>query len=388
MSVEITSQLGDVLLSGNPIWVEVRTGGTIGTDYKCLLRVASTDGKLRHAPYIMGKAPNGTTAVFDISGYVNQPVDYAFEHPQTSKVKSRSMLAFAITVEPGEEYIDTNGDLQTVWSGVTDAHIILKGGLSKFTQNSFQPYQFWDNFISAYKFLTWQPSLRQIAPTSPAKLWFIYPGNDSPTLTLDIKVYYDGEYGFIGEHSQTFTGTENGLFELNLSPTLWSIPTTHATYGNATQMHVNIYKGAVKLTDTYRLVFSHKYFEENTHVYFLNSLGAIDYLWFTGRVQQLTNREVQVVTMPETVSVDLTAGNLKAASVIAQRKWQINTGYKTKEELAALHDFILSKQIWLVQNGVVIPCYLANGDSLLQELQRDLDSLDILLYESNKETYR
>jgi len=71
-------------LSGNPVEVTI-SGGTIpagATNYEYVLKVESTDGKLVGAPFKSANAPDtNMEAVFNIQGYIDQPVDKVFQWP-------------------------------------------------------------------------------------------------------------------------------------------------------------------------------------------------------------------------------------------------------------------------------------------------------------------
>lgn len=388
MSVEVRSQLGNVLLSGNPIWYDVWGGAPAGaTQYEILCRIVSTDGALIGSPIIDAIAPNYQgQSEFNIQARVDQAVDYDFEFPQVNKINTYDLLAFDITLEAGERYIDSNGDKQTVWSGVTEAHRILKGGISHLVQNDIMPAQFYDNFIKAGKFLTWQPSGSYASPDQPLMLWYIHPWNTGDNWKLKLLAYYDGEDGFTAESEEAIVFNTSNLYGFNLSLDLWGIDAVTETHGKIRKLIVYLTNAADEIqSEDFVWYFDHKYYEENTYLYYKNSIGGIDCLWCNGKVVEDLDPEKSVATRPDQSTVNHKRGTQVVSSVMSQRGWDINTGYKSKAEIAALRDFVLSDQMWLIRGDIVIPVILEDSKQVMAQISRNLDSIQFTVFEAHKE---
>lgn len=391
MSIEIRSQLGDVLLSGNNIWVTTDgSAPAAATQYKHLLRIVSTDGALIGSPIIDKGAPDSSNQFnFNIKARVNQPVVYDFEFPIETKAIAYDQLAFDITLEPGEEYIDINGDLQTVWSGDIDSHIVIKGGLSHLKQMEISPESFYDDFIKAGKFLTWQPQGAVIAPDQPQKLWYIYDG-ETINARFFILAFYDGDDGFTAEETFDLTIEEGELYEFNLDLDLWGIDAVTETHGKIRKIIVGIYDALLKsatMSEDRTFYFDHNYYDENTFVYYKNSIGGIDCLWCSGKTTELLSTETTMGTKPDAIMRNHKQPTQVVSSLTGQRTWQINTGFKSKDELAALRDFIFSDQMWKVDGENAIPVYLENKEQILAQLSRNLDSIEFTLLEAHIENH-
>jgi len=395
MAFEFRSQLGNVLLSGNPIWVDVG-GASIpagATDYKILLKITSDDGALIGSPIIDAIAPVNGEASFDIQGRVDQAVDYDFEYPQINKLKAYDLLAFDITLEIGERYVDSNGDPQETWSGITESHRVLSGGLSRKITQDIAPSDFYDNFINAGKFLTWQPNNQKISPDQPVKLWYVLPGQgQTPPTILHYNVHYPA---WIVEKGFAVSMADGNLYELNLSPELWEVEIIFdmASVGgeglvNAAYIEVYFTIGDdVDASEKRRFYFNTNYYEENTFIHFKNSIGGVDCLWCTGKVTELTPTERKIASRPDkSGTTNHKRATQVVTSVTGQRKWEINKRFDTKEELLAFRDFVYSDQMWLIEDSYIIPVYLEDKEQILAQISRNLDDISFTLLEAHIES--
>ena len=134
MSLSVNIIGGPVQLSGNPVYIEVSNDSPPAgiLQYKSLLKILSQDGNLVGAPFVDAIASGGThSALFDISGYVDQPISVSFQYPLTSAYSFYPRQAFNIQVIPGEQYIDVaSGELIENWGVASSVFQMLKGGVS------------------------------------------------------------------------------------------------------------------------------------------------------------------------------------------------------------------------------------------------------------------
>jgi hypothetical protein len=76
-------------------------------------------------------------------------------------------------------------------------------------------------------------------------------------------------------------------------------------------------------------------------------------------------------------------GTLLATSRTARKKWKINTGYKSSEEMVALVDVYLAYNLWLLIAGKLRPVLLTNGEKLLSDSMEDIHSAELELLEAH-----
>jgi hypothetical protein len=76
-----------------------------------------------------------------------------------------------------------------------------------------------------------------------------------------------------------------------------------------------------------------------------------------------------------------------------QRTWRINSGWKSKTEIEAMRDLLLSKQVWLLEDaptynsGTLHPVTIETSSTTLYNSQEDLYALDIEMSEAHNSQY-
>src|SRR5690554_3120571 len=131
MAISVTILGENVQLSGNPVEIECSGGSAPAgsRNYQILLKIISQDGKLEKFPKVDAITPDSAgKALFDISGYVDQPVKRKFQFPVSGVIQSYPTEAFNIQVQAGETWMDEDGVTQTTWGSVSEVFQILKGG--------------------------------------------------------------------------------------------------------------------------------------------------------------------------------------------------------------------------------------------------------------------
>src|SRR5664279_6347248 len=121
---EITGGL--VHLSGNPIQITVTASG-VKPNHKLAVKV--TCDALMGSPFVEEIAPKNLISVFDISGFIDQPVTYDFDFPAVGVVSAHPKLAFSVTLAIGEVWTDTAGNRQVSWNNLStnNSLTVIKG---------------------------------------------------------------------------------------------------------------------------------------------------------------------------------------------------------------------------------------------------------------------
>ena len=375
----------EVHLSGNPIYVTVSTDVKTGSNYKLLLQVTSVDDVFPD-PSPDAIAPIELSSEFEISGLVNLPVDYDFLYPVTFLKQEHPSLVLNVNLLAGERYTDANGDLQENWNETPQVIRVVKGGLSPHRLAAMGDTTFHEMFVEAYKFLTWQSRTKVLPMGAPDKLWFFTLEGHSTQATYEV-TYTDGSTSLTAV--ETLLNT-NKLIELSPFSVFEALPDELTPGKTVQQIKFRVSELGEEgdsNSEYFTYIIDHDYYEQQCNIFYANSLSVIDMLWCTGKFQLKLNTETTVSTRKQQRGDSQKIATMPVTSKLGQRKWEINTGFKSKEELAGLADFVLSQQIWLADGNKLIPCYLEDKEQLMYDLQQDLDSLDFVLLEAHKSPY-
>jgi len=391
MALTLTVPSGAFHLSGNPIWVKI-TGASApagSTNYKVLCKVTSTDGVLIGGPFIDSKVPGTTETWFDVSGYVDQPIEKTFQWPLVGEMTGHADDTLNVTYTAGETYIDSNGDLQENWEATGVVDFVLKGGVGyrKLGQYNDDSSSFYADYVTGAKFLTNLPDNQKVNPYQPIKLWFVAAANYNANLV--IKAYY--------EDGTTYTRTNQAGFYIDIIHEMDIMP-----YHNDNVNLAPVING-VKMTrfefqisgktakQTYYI--DHSYHEQCNYLFFLNSFGGVDCVWLSGEVQKGFKSDAVQALKPFAIEGSAKDRTMIVSSRTGQCTWKINSGWKSQLEIEALKDLLLSKQVWLLEDasgynqGTLHPVTIENSSSDLYNSQEDLFSLDLEITEAHNNQY-
>jgi hypothetical protein len=393
MALTLTVPSGTFHLSGNPLYVEI-SGAVIPTGatcYKLLCKVTSTDGVLIGGPFIDAKTPDETgKAIFDVSGYCDQPVEKEFEYPLVGLITPRDNDTLDMTFTPGESYIDADGELQENWVTPSDGNYVIKGGVGPGQLGAYNDNNssFYADFVQGGKWLTHMPDFQVVHYNQPVKLWLCAAASGASI--LHIKAYYDD--GTYYDYTNAPGLYENIMHEISCLPyhnQSEQMPARKSNGAWMTRYEVWIDGKTVKRT----FVVDHSHHPQCNYLFALNSIGGVDCVWLSGEVQKGFKTESVQALRPfprEGRALDRT---VIIAQRIGQRTWKIHTGWKLKAEIEALRDLLLSKQVWLLEDapdynsGTLCPVTVETSSAELYDSFKDLWSLEIELSEAHNSQY-
>ncbi|HAX95604.1 MAG TPA: hypothetical protein DCY35_03660 [Prolixibacteraceae bacterium] len=393
MALTATIYGGDIQLSGNPIRIKV-AGGTApagSTHYKYTLKVISVDGELAGAPFIDAIAPDGAgEALFDISGLVDQPVKKAFEYPESTLIKSYTNQVFSIKAQPGESYIDSNGDLQETWGTESETFSCIKGGVSQRQLNQWltNSTNFYTTYIVAKRWLTLRPWGDFVHPNQPVKLFFMTSG----TVTLDfvITCYFDDASSTTITRSTTMNA--GNIYEYMCNPKSHGT-NLQPTGKRATHFDCVLKSGGTNYSNSFRFTYDWKSCERPYFLMFANSIGGVDDVFLAGFAEESFQTEGTVVTRPATMQDDVVDPTLIIPNRKGRNTWSISTGWKTASQMRHLRDLMLSRQAWLlypnlsVSNYIVIPVIVEPGGKTIVNYMENIFAMEIEIIEAHDNMY-
>lgn len=393
MALALTVPSGTFHLSGNPLFVKI-TGAVApagATNYKVLCKVTSTDGELVGGPFIDAKAPDGDgEALFDVAGYVDQPLDKVFEFPLSGGLVPYNSQTLDITLTPGESYIDSDGDLQENWGTASEGNFVVKGGVGfrKLGEYNDLSSSFFADYVTGAKFLTHMPSGQVVHPYQPAKLWFLAAANGSKN--VKIKATYDD--GSTYEYTSAHTFYQNIMHEINCLPyhaTAENMPPVKT--GGIRMLYYEVWIDTV--TAKYVFTLDHSYHEQCNFLFAFNSLGGVDCVWLSGSVKKGYKTETVQAIRPFATTAGAKDRTLIVASRTGQRTWTINSGWKSQTEIEALKDLLLSKQVWLLEDaptynsGTLHPVIVETSQADLYDSETDLYALELEIVEAHNSQF-
>ena len=388
---------GVVQLSGNPIEIRIlATSGMMSgkSNYKLALKV--TCDALMGSPFVEEITPDAHRAsVFDISGYVDQPIDIEFENPPLTKIVAHPALFRTVTIDSGEVYIDGNGDRAESWTGViSDLQLrIIKGKL--------RPYElallnddstnFNQEYILAGKFLTHLPQNQKVSPLQVIKLWFMsrWPANHSSTLHFLAENTAGSDY----EYTENFIITPaSGLIEINVNPAMmgFNVPPSLPPGSIVTAYTVWMEDATGDITERRRFVVDNRYYEKQWFFYYRNPFSAVDSIWLTGEYVEKLKTEIETAYRPVPSGSGTKVASLATITASGQRSWTLNTGFKTVAELRALRDFLEARERWMVDPERIggnywklIPVIIDAAEYDINDSQNDIPNFDIDILEAH-----
>lgn len=403
---QMTIPGGAVQLSGNPIEIIVTTTAEAmagKTKYKLAIKV--TCAALMGSPYIEEIAPLALVSKFDISGFVDQPVAYDFDYPAINKVTNHTALFFAVTIDIGEVYTDSDGDRQVTWAGFTtnNAIRVLKGKL--------RPYElallneagktFNTEYVDGGKFLTNLSNNQEVSDRQEMKLWYLsrWTADHPATLHLEVKSDISGPgipEGSPVEYEEEVILTSSGLFEFTINPYFFgfNIPPGVNMPADTKALEYTFWlthldgENIVDISERRRFVIDNRYHEKEFVFYYVNPLSGVDPIRLTGEYSEKLKTESEAAYIPVPVGSGTKVASMKTISASGQRSWEINTGVKTPDEMRALRDFLEAKERWMVDPerlvySKLIPVYIEGGEYLQFDSMKDLQDFEIKIMEAH-----
>ncbi len=386
---------GAVQLSGNPIWIIVANAviPAGATNYCIVLQVTSLNANLKGGPFLDAIPPDASgDAIFDISGYIDQPVEPTFQWPPTGIAGANAQALWYINIQCGFTYIDADGNRVTTIEGEDANMQVLKGGLSDLIIGEYNDLHtdFYGQWIQAGKFLTNQPNNQVVSPDQIVKLWFLYPGETTIPAKWHIHAElgnaesnWDAE-GEVDLYGVSDSETPTGLAEFSFNPVFAGL--THAlSYGYIKSFTFWITKNSddSDISERRTFIVDNTYHDDLCYLLVANSVSGVDVIRLTGEIVRSIDTTGTDGVRPFGITATAKTRTILSTSRSGRRKWQINTGFKSIDEMKAMIDVYLSRNLWLAIDGKLIPVTLSNANQLIADSLNDLHSADLEILEAH-----
>jgi len=329
--------------------------------------------------------------MFNISGYVDQPVDAQFQYPVSGPVISYPTLAFNVQVQPGESYIDQDGVLVENWGAVSEIFQFLKGGSNprQLAKWEAEGSNFYKEYLVNGRFLTPRPWAELVIPGQPVKLWFMVVSNKSTT--FNVKAYYFD--GTSEEYSTPVSLNTDTLYEFNCNPTHLGINPENENKSKIHFFDVWLGSAGAEISDSRRFQFKHDYIERPLYLFYANSMGGIDDMYFGGYTIEMINTEGNTIYKPQQKEDTIYNPTLLPSKREGKYIWKLNTGYIPTDALPNLSDLFITKQAWLVYPNkaqtsyIFTPVIIEPGSFELLDRKQDLTQISIEVSEAHTLRY-
>lgn len=380
----------DTFLSGNTITVKATTSGIPSgvTDYMILLKMVNVDNILVGSPFIDGISPDADgVAVFDISGLMDQAIKKEFRWPipdqWSGKWKGYPTQVYDIQLVPGERYITSDNLLVETWQSVFGTVFIVKGKLNTLELaklNSLGTTWF-NHYCVNGRWFTYMPLTQYVSPYQPVKLWWKSPLTGL-TFVIAAKGYYSD--GSTRDYFGSPTMYYDVMFEFDVHPAGLDIK---PIVGTAKLLYYEVWMEGTPNVEKRTFIVDWTYHEEYLYLLADNQLGGIDCIWLSGAVKYAPTGKRIISYRPFEKGMGvkerthIVGGNSRA------RRWIINSGYKTKEEMTALDMLLDTPNAWLlvppaggstdITQYSIIPVTVTSSELQLTDTMNDLESVEI-----------
>jgi len=382
---EITGGL--VHLSGNPIQITVTASG-VKPNHKLAVKV--TCDALMGSPFVEEIAPKNLISVFDISGFIDQPVIYDFDFPAVGVVTAHPKLAFTVTLDIGEVWTDSSGNRLATWNNLStnNSLTVIKGKLRPYELGILNDSgkSFASEYIEGGKFLTHLPNNQVVSPTQIVKLWYLSRWTNIHNANWILSVKTDLKIARLYKPSGTCVlDPISGLLEFSFNPVFVGFDLKPGE--TILSYTFWLYDSENEISERRTYIVDNTYYEKAFTFIYVNPLSGIDCIWLTGPSSEGLKTESEIAYRAVPVLSGSKVASQKTISSSSQRTWELNTGPKSPTEILALRDFLSSKQCWMVdpQNPEkLIPVNIESGDNKLFDSGEDIQNLDIKILEAHR----
>jgi len=387
MSVSLEIEGGLVHLSGNEIKIKL-TASEAKLNHVLLLKV--TCPTLIGSPFIEEAACKDLGAAFNISGLVDQPVEFSFDFPSTGVINGHGLLRFLLTIDVGESWYDDQNNYHESWMDLqTGNEISVLSGMLRSYEKSLlnqENKSFASEYINGGKFLTNLPLLQRIRPDQIPLLWYLGRWTEDRPITAHLRYWSNVKTNGFELTRDGVIYTITGLVEFAVHPYFWGATFVPGEYLTRFEFWVTDADGVVSETRSYEV--DNEFYEKSFIFYYVNSLSGIDNIWLHGEYSEGLTTEKEYAIKPVPSGSSTRVASRKTVLSSGRRWWELNTGYyDRREDLLALRDFLESGECWMIdpdRYNRLIPVNIVANDYKLFKSDIDyIPNLDVKIEEAH-----
>ncbi len=313
---------------------------------------------------------------FDIHRLLADQVHSEFRFPEATSplilIRPEACLEYRV------RYYEQYGADQTA-QVVTESEsfFVLSGGISQLQEAIYsrKGTSFWEKLQYNGYFLTWQPKEKRITRYQTEKLFFLLQ-EAVPGLILRRAFFLkDGS----GNHSEPVFSIDSPepkkVYELTVTPSVQMVPGWDTDCLDYFQVWMEDGQmNRISEIRTYRM--DYRTFSNARLFFFRNSLGGYDTLRITG--EQEDSLEYDRSSVHPALGADLSERDhrFNNYSISESRQFKANTGWITPENSAWIRDFFLSKQVYRIIGGKLVPAVITSTQVIQHRDNKELHSMD------------
>jgi hypothetical protein len=266
-------------------------------------------------------------------------------------------------------FYDENGDA----IGDNEHFTAVLGGIQKEIYPGF-------NYFTSYlptnkKFLTWQPVSKKVAEEQQEFLFWLHY-KESSALHLWVEIHFDDDTKF---NYQLFTYLNPKIGEVFMMPAGYvqlALATKNPSKNPACyQLYLRDNTG--EISERRQYILDNSYNHYTRYFLFHNSLGGFDTLRTTGKASLSMAIEKEVSQKIINHNYDVEEGELFISDVSYNDEYEVSTGFISQTYLSYLKDMLISKAVFMVENGERIPIII---DARSVKLYEEGDSVFYLRF--------
>lgn len=262
-------------------------------------------------------------------------------------------------------------------------NFIYNGGLSyeEFAEgNYFKSY-----FQRQRPFLTWQPTRKTVFDDQPEYLYYAVASDSVTEIRLQVTVHYDnGAESTYWATDKVKTGLQK--YEVYCIPVGYHQLIYGSSAGNILWYEVQVFDQTLTaVSEVRRYDIEQGYYPNRRYFLYQNSLGGSDTVVCVGQASdRLRTKTTEAMkTLDHDYSIE--DGEYLVVSKVGEQRLSLSTGYKSKEYIDSLKDFVLSKEVYLMANDRYLPVRISGNYK--DDEANNLHLLDIAVELPNVSSY-
>lgn len=255
------------------------------------------------------------------------------------------------TIKRAQVYFYDNGGSPL---GDNEHFLALLGGIQK---EVYPGFDYFNTFLpDKKKFLTWQPVSKKIAEDQDEYLFFLLWKNTA-IIKLFAELHYDDDSKQTFEIYSYNTAKVGEVYIMPAGFVQLALATKNPAK-NVACYQLYLKDNAEEISERRQYLIDENYFHFTRFFLFHNSLGGFDTLRTTGKAALSMNIDKEISQRVLDKDYEAEKGEMFISDVSYSDEYEVSTGFISLNYLNYLREILISKAVFLIENGVRIPIVL------------------------------